>query len=122
MRYLAEQSGRSEQLEFFNDAAYKNINHVILSTSTVFSPHIQMGGFAPVVPDGFGVGYMVMDDWVGCNASSYPGSPSGAQFVELVQQSIEDIKAVLELSLIHISEPTRRTPISYAVFCLKKKK
>src|SRR5664279_2524629 len=29
---------------------------------------------------------------------------------------------VPELSLIHISEPTRRTPISYAVFCLKKKK
>src|SRR5664279_3019472 len=29
---------------------------------------------------------------------------------------------VLVLSLIHISEPTRRTPISYAVFCLKKKK
>ena len=30
--------------------------------------------------------------------------------------------ASLGLSLIHISEPTRRTPISYAVFCLKKKK
>src|SRR5665647_1392044 len=29
---------------------------------------------------------------------------------------------VVGLSLIHISEPTRRTPISYAVFCLKKKK
>src|SRR5680860_1566149 len=29
---------------------------------------------------------------------------------------------VYMLSLIHISEPTRRTPISYAVFCLKKKK
>ena len=32
-------------------------------------------------------------------------------------------KEILEehpmLSLIHISEPTRRTPISYAVFCLK---
>src|SRR5665647_1449532 len=27
---------------------------------------------------------------------------------------------VMGLSLIHISEPTRRTPISYAVFCLKK--
>src|SRR5665647_3868062 len=26
------------------------------------------------------------------------------------------------LSLIHISEPTRRTPISYAVFCLEKQK
>ena len=32
------------------------------------------------------------------------------------------LQAMLDLSLIHISEPTRRTPISYAVFCLKKKK
>ena len=29
---------------------------------------------------------------------------------------------VLGLSLIHISEPTRQAEISYAVFCLKKKK
>ena len=28
----------------------------------------------------------------------------------------------VQLSLIHISEPTRRYAISYAVFCLKKKK
>eukprot|EP00658_Telonema_sp_P-2_P011669 TRINITY_DN14461_c0_g1_i1.p1 TRINITY_DN14461_c0_g1~~TRINITY_DN14461_c0_g1_i1.p1 ORF type:complete len:260 (+),score=66.54 TRINITY_DN14461_c0_g1_i1:138-917(+) len=31
-------------------------------------------------------------------------------------------RAGLELSLIHISEPTRLLSISYAVFCLKKKK
>eukprot|EP00658_Telonema_sp_P-2_P002429 TRINITY_DN10915_c0_g1_i1.p1 TRINITY_DN10915_c0_g1~~TRINITY_DN10915_c0_g1_i1.p1 ORF type:complete len:171 (+),score=59.49 TRINITY_DN10915_c0_g1_i1:252-764(+) len=30
--------------------------------------------------------------------------------------------ALLDLSLIHISEPTRLLSISYAVFCLKKKK
>src|SRR5665647_516644 len=35
----------------------------------------------------------------------------------VVESSVESI---LSLSLIHISEPTRRTPISYAVFCLKK--
>src|SRR5678809_1709305 len=29
---------------------------------------------------------------------------------------------ILYLSLIHISEPTRQAEISYAVFCLKKKK
>src|SRR5665647_3794118 len=34
----------------------------------------------------------------------------------------EGLAVVQVLSLIHISEPTRRTPISYAVFCLKKKK
>ena len=30
--------------------------------------------------------------------------------------------ALYVLSLIHISEPTRQAEISYAVFCLKKKK
>src|SRR5678816_85097 len=31
------------------------------------------------------------------------------------------VDTVVELSLIHISEPTRLLSISYAVFCLKKK-
>ena len=32
----------------------------------------------------------------------------------------DDAVAAVELSLIHISEPTRQAEISYAVFCLKK--
>lgn len=40
----------------FSDPAYAKINHNILSTSTVASPAINIGGFAPVVPDGYGVG------------------------------------------------------------------
>ena len=32
------------------------------------------------------------------------------------------MKKGVKLSLIHISEPTRQAEISYAVFCLKKKK
>src|SRR5659263_760079 len=35
---------------------------------------------------------------------------------------IAKYKIILNLSLIHISEPTRLGMISYAVFCLKKKK
>ena len=34
----------------------------------------------------------------------------------------EDYRKYIGLSLIHISEPTRQAEISYAVFCLKKKK
>src|SRR5664279_3607275 len=54
--------------------------------------------------------------------------PVGASsFSEALQWGVEifhALKSVLKkkgysLSLIHISEPTRRTPISYAVFCLK---
>ncbi|GAB5801509.1 hypothetical protein JMUB7527_28510 [Staphylococcus aureus] len=32
----------------------------------------------------------------------------------------DEWQRVLDLSLIHISEPTRHAQISYAVFCLKK--
>src|SRR5680860_76402 len=39
----------------------------------------------------------------------------------LLQNEIAVKEGLYYLSLIHISEPTRRTPISYAVFCLKKK-
>ena len=39
------------------------------------------------------------------------------------ERSMEALEhAMLDLSLIHISEPTRHAQISYAVFCLKKKK
>ena len=43
---------------------------------------------------------------------------------DIKEQHIEktSMNYIQSLSLIHISEPTRRTPISYAVFCLKKKK
>src|SRR5664279_1511130 len=38
----------------------------------------------------------------------------------LSQSNFIKSNGYINLSLIHISEPTRRTPISYAVFCLKK--
>ena len=41
---------------------------------------------------------------------------------DTIQGRIEEALAEVALSLIHISEPTRLGMISYAVFCLKKKK
>src|SRR5664279_3648856 len=38
--------------------------------------------------------------------------------VQAAQEPARGGPRAQELSLIHISEPTRRTPISYAVFCL----
>ena len=42
-------------------------------------------------------------------------------YVDETKRRGEEIDVQTELSLIHISEPTRRYAISYAVFCLKKK-
>ena len=36
--------------------------------------------------------------------------------------SVDGFDIIKDLSLIHISEPTRQAEISYDVFCLKKKK
>src|SRR5664279_3165995 len=55
------------------------------------------------------------------NATRYEGAiePGGGSWTNATTSTMSP---TLGLSLIHISEPTRRTPISYAVFCLKKKK
>ena len=48
----------------------------------------------------------------------------GGKPAPIPDRQIETMKTVVgtDLSLIHISEPTRLLSISYAVFCLKKKK
>ncbi|KAJ3599269.1 hypothetical protein NHX12_033232 [Muraenolepis orangiensis] len=94
MRYLANGTGQALH-DLYGDPAYAAINHNVLSTSTLTSPAVSIGGFAPVVPDGFGVGYGVHDDWIGCNVSSYPARDVH-EFLRCVEKSLEDIFAVLE--------------------------
>ena len=52
---------------------------------------------------------------------TYTPAPLDKNLKEMIKLVKERILP-LELSLIHISEPTRLLSISYAVFCLKKKK
>ncbi|XP_029356245.1 carnitine O-palmitoyltransferase 2, mitochondrial isoform X2 [Echeneis naucrates] len=94
LRYLANSKGQALP-SLFTDPAYAAINHNILSTSTLSSPAVNLGGFAPVVPDGFGVGYGVHDDWIGCNVSSYPAR-NVHEFLQCVHKSLEDIFTILE--------------------------
>ncbi|XP_030423526.1 carnitine O-palmitoyltransferase 2, mitochondrial-like isoform X1 [Gopherus evgoodei] len=81
--------------ELFLDSAYQKLNHIILSTSTLHSPAIHLGGFGPVVPDGFGIGYNVFDTWVGCNTTGYL-SRELREFLRCLEYSLNDILDVLE--------------------------
>src|SRR5678809_108002 len=55
--------------------------------------------------------------------SMKPESAKGfLAFIPWTFQDVDTLLARIRLSLIHISEPTRQAEISYAVFCLKKKK
>src|SRR5678815_3426260 len=49
-------------------------------------------------------------------------SPNRTDFHAFFDYLTTSHETVISLSLIHISEPTRLLSISYAVFCLKKKK
>src|SRR5664279_5932688 len=49
----------------------------------------------------------------------YNHNAKGQHAAFLYPQKWLGVSHPINLSLIHISEPTRRTPISYAVFCLK---
>lgn len=94
LRYLASSKGAALP-DFYQDQAYARLNHNIISTSTLVSPAVQLGGFGPVVSDGFGVGYQVHDEWIGCNVSSYP-TRNGKEFLQCIHKSLEDIFNVLK--------------------------
>ena len=82
--------------DIFKDPAYSTINHIIISTSTLSSPAVMAGGFAPVVNNGFGVGYGILDDEHGVNITSFPDSCNVKDYVECVMGSLEEIHDVLQ--------------------------
>ena len=87
LRYLAAIEGKKIP-DLYLDPAYKLINHNILSTSTLAHPAILTGGFAPVVDDGYGVGYRILDKTLGACITSYP-SQNADQFVDCAVKVFE---------------------------------
>src|SRR5678815_5028025 len=64
--------------------------------------------------------------WIYCghvsqvpNPGDYYAVTIGRQPMLMVRQNDGGVQVLYNLSLIHISEPTRLLSISYAVFCLK---
>ncbi|XP_061042558.1 carnitine O-palmitoyltransferase 2, mitochondrial isoform X2 [Eubalaena glacialis] len=94
LRYLGAAKG-IDLPELYLDPAYRQINHNILSTSTLSSPAVNIGGFAPVVPDGFGIAYAVHDNWIGCNVSAYQGR-NAHEFLQCVEKALESMFDALE--------------------------
>ncbi|KAF8768318.1 Carnitine O-palmitoyltransferase 2 like protein [Argiope bruennichi] len=94
LRYLAENKGM-KMPALYQDTVYAEANHFILSTSTLFGPAFSGGGFAPVVQDGFGIGYGFLDNSTGCLVSTYSPHRDGAAFVEALRSSFDDIYNVL---------------------------
>ncbi|XP_050413982.1 carnitine O-palmitoyltransferase 2, mitochondrial [Patella vulgata] len=94
LKRLAEAQGKN--LDIFADPSYNYINHIILSTSTLSDPSVLIGGFAPVVPDGLGIGYSVEDNRLGFNVTSFPPARDVHGFIESCQVALDDIYSILQ--------------------------
>ncbi|PVD24049.1 hypothetical protein C0Q70_14518 [Pomacea canaliculata] len=94
LRKLAEAKGQNPAL--FNDPGYRTMIYDILSTSTLPDPSVLIGGFGPVVPDGFGIGYAIQDKGVGFNVTAYKPHRSASDFTQSLEASLKDIHNILE--------------------------
>lgn len=94
---LKEIAARSGKLpDFYSDPLYAESQHYTLSTSTLYGECFAGGGFAPVVPDGFGLGYGYVDAMFGVLVSSYRDKRNNTQFVQALDESLTDIKRIVE--------------------------
>ena len=102
----------------------KDIKHGLLCIASIFIIIILLTVWSNMRDNK--IGEVTVTDTT--SGSSYiPGTHELDKYMdEIGVKKIYTIQAesstVLVLSLIHISEPTRQAEISYAVFCLKKKK
>lgn len=69
LKCIAEMKGASVP-NFFSSDAWIALNHTVLSTSNCGNPALKLFGFGPVVPDGFGIGYIIKDNSIHFSISS----------------------------------------------------
>src|SRR5678815_6049487 len=89
------------------------------SVMLMLRPDLVDPGYRSLAPARYSPGRRLVPNYAVRNgAQGYVGHPA------LADPGFAKAAAgvLLDLSLIHISEPTRLLSISYAVFCLKKKK
>ncbi|KAK7102205.1 carnitine O-palmitoyltransferase 2, mitochondrial-like [Littorina saxatilis] len=94
MRKLAEAKGESPEL--FSDEGYRTMIYDILSTSTLPDPSVLIGGFCPVVPEGYGVGYAIQDEAAGFMVTAYKPQNNATAMVDSLGACLHDIHDVLE--------------------------
>ncbi|XP_063217851.1 carnitine O-palmitoyltransferase 2, mitochondrial [Bacillus rossius redtenbacheri] len=94
LRILAERNG-GQLPALYTDPAFKAINYNVLSTSTLSSKAVMAGNFGPVVKDGFGVAYTILDDMLGAVATSYLPHQDSRAFIDSLKVSFQQIFDIL---------------------------
>lgn len=92
LKSLAHQIGMSTP-KFFDSIAWNALNHTIISTSNCGNPSLRLFGFGPVVPDGFGIGYIIKDQGISYSVSSKHRQTR--RFVGSLRLALKDMEGLL---------------------------
>ncbi|KNC79251.1 hypothetical protein SARC_08346 [Sphaeroforma arctica JP610] len=91
-KFSEDELGVTPEL-FTHAGVWSHMNHIILSTSTLSSDAIKAGGFGPVCADGFGVGYSLIDGYMGLHITNYENKAE--KFAQCTEECWAEISEVL---------------------------
>ncbi|MDV6378164.1 choline/carnitine O-acyltransferase [Sporosarcina sp. GW1-11] len=84
-----------EMPKLFTDPGYALLRHDYISTSNMSSPLVKSCIFGPVVEDGYGIFYTLLNDRVGVNLSSYKRNEASARLLsDHLFQALEELREI----------------------------
>jgi Choline/Carnitine o-acyltransferase. len=98
LKCIAEKKGLEVPF-FFHSQGWEKLNHTVLSTSNCGNPALRLFGFGPVVPDGFGVGYIIKDSSIQYSISSKHRQTK--RFADSIRRTLLEIGELLGSTKYH---------------------
>lgn len=93
--FIKEKGENTPLPELYTDQSYQFANTFELSTSTLYGESFSGGGFGPVISNGYGIGYGYVEEQLGVLCSTYKSHKNGKQMVDAIEQSMKDIRNII---------------------------
>lgn len=91
--------------DMYLDRSYSLLKTDLMSTSNCGNQALCLFGFGPVCEEGFGLGYIIRDDSIHVNITSF--KKKAKKFAEALTQSLLDIRDVMEEAAKHNKPPVK---------------
>ncbi len=93
---MAKQLGIEAEPDLYTTPGWLKLHHDRVSTSNGSLEFVELFNFAPVVADGFGIGYIIKDDKLTFNVTSFAEMGDKLQqFVAHINDSLLEMAEVL---------------------------
>lgn len=94
---FGDQLGINELPQLFRDEGYRKLQHDFISTSGMVYPGAKSRMFAPVVKDGHGLAYFILDHSISLNLSSFIDKEfKGKQLMNHMIAALEELCMIAE--------------------------